>query len=64
MPVFTVHMQNDDGSISERKYRVIGNIVRQVLNPGEQPKHAAHSPDEPKKNSPANKSKHGKKIAR
>jgi hypothetical protein len=49
MPVFTVRKQNDDGSISERKYRVIGNIVRQVLAPGEQPQRAAHSPDEPKK---------------
>ena len=63
MPVFTVRMQNEDGSISERKYRVIGNIVRQVLNPGEQPQHAAHSPDDPRKNSPANKSRHGKKVA-
>jgi hypothetical protein len=50
MPVFTVRKQNADGSISERKYRVIGNVVRQVLAPGEQPQQAAHSPDEPKKN--------------
>jgi hypothetical protein len=50
MPVFTIRKQNADGSISERKYRVIGNIVRQVLAPGEQPPPAAHSPDEPKKN--------------
>jgi hypothetical protein len=50
MPVFSVRKQNADGSISERKYRVIGNIVRQVLAPGEQPQQAAHSPDEPKKN--------------
>ncbi|HVJ04580.1 MAG TPA: SH3 domain-containing protein [Candidatus Saccharimonadales bacterium] len=49
MPVFTVRKQNADGSISERKYRVIGNIVRQVLAPGEQPQQSAHSPDEPKK---------------
>jgi uncharacterized protein YgiM (DUF1202 family) len=49
MPVFTIRKQNMDGSISERKYRVIGNIVRQVLAPGEQPPPAAHSPDEPKK---------------
>ncbi len=49
MPVFTIRKQNADGSISERKYRVIGNIVRQVLAPGEQPQQAAHSPDEPKK---------------
>ena len=50
MPVFTIRKQNADGSISERKYRLIGNIVRQVLAPGEQPQEAAHSPDEPKKN--------------
>jgi SH3-like domain-containing protein len=50
MPVFTIRKQNADGTISERKYRVIGNIVRQVLAPGEQPQQAAHSPDEPKKN--------------
>lgn len=49
MPVFTIRKQNADGSISERKYRVIGNIVRQVLAPGEQSQAAAHSPDEPKK---------------
>jgi hypothetical protein len=49
MPVFTVRKQNTDGSVSERKYRVIGNIVRQVLAPGEQAQPAAHSPDEPKK---------------
>ena len=57
MPVFTIRKQNIDGSVSERKYRVIGNIVRQVLNPGEQPQQAAHSPDEPKKNSTANRSR-------
>ena len=55
MPVFTIRKQNDDGSISERKYRVIGNMVRQVLAPGEAPQHAAHPPGEPKKNSLASK---------
>jgi SH3-like domain-containing protein len=56
MPVFTIRKQNADGTISERKYRVIGNIVRQVLSPGEVAQQAAHSPDEPeKKNSPAGK---------
>ena len=49
MPVFTIRKQNEDGTISERKYRVIGNIVRQVLAPGEQMQQAAHSPDDPKK---------------
>jgi uncharacterized protein YgiM (DUF1202 family) len=50
MPVFAIRKQNADGSITERKYRVIGNIVRQVLAPGEQSQQAAHSPDEPRKN--------------
>ena len=59
MPVFTIRKQNTDGSISERKYRVIGNIVRQVFAPGEQSQPAAHSPDEPKKNAT-----HGKDSAR
>ncbi len=49
MPVFTIRKQNADGSIGERKYRVIGNIVRPVLAPGEQPQPAAHAPGAPKK---------------
>jgi SH3-like domain-containing protein len=49
MPVFTIRKQNADGTISDRKYRVIGNIVRPVLAPGEQPQQAAHSPDQPQK---------------
>jgi uncharacterized protein YgiM (DUF1202 family) len=49
MPVFSIRKQNTDGSISERKYRVIGNIVRQVLAPGEQAQQAARSADEAKK---------------
>jgi uncharacterized protein YgiM (DUF1202 family) len=63
MPVFTIRKQNDDGTISERKYRLIGNVVRQVLAPGEQMQKAAHSPDEPKKNSVKDKGgKHPKKA--
>jgi hypothetical protein len=49
MPVFTIRKQNEDGSIAEHKYRVIGNIVRPVLAPGEQSQKAARSPDQPKK---------------
>jgi len=63
MPVFTIRKQNTDGSIGERKYRVIGNIVRQVLGPGEQPQRAAHSPDEPKKKSLAKKTGHSQRGA-
>lgn len=62
MPVFTIRKQNADGSISERKYRVIGNIVRQVLAPGEVAQQAAHSPDEPAKN-PNKTAASGKKAA-
>jgi hypothetical protein len=65
MPVFTIRKQNTDGSISERKYRVIGNIVRQVSAPGEQAQLAAHSPDEPKKNAAKGRtSAHAKRNAR
>jgi hypothetical protein len=60
-PVFTLREQNEDGSISPRKYRVIGNVVRQVRAPGEVPLHAAHSPDEPKKSAAEKKLLHGKK---
>lgn len=49
LPVFTIRKQNTDGSIGERKYRVIGNIVRPVLASGEQSQQAARSPDHPKK---------------
>jgi len=63
MPVFTIRKQNTDGSISERKYRVIGNIVRQVFAPGEQAQPAAHSPDEPKKNAPKKNATQGRTSA-
>jgi hypothetical protein len=43
LPVFTIRKQNADGSISTRKYRLMGNVVRQVLSPGEQMQQAAHS---------------------
>jgi hypothetical protein len=67
MPVFTIRKQNEDGSITPRKYRLIGNIVRQVLAPGEEEQHAARTPGHPKKHLAARKSlrtrgaKHGKK---
>lgn len=65
MPVFTIRKQNADGSISERKYRVIGNIVRPVLAPGEVLPPAAHSPEAPKKNAaPGRKSAPAKSSAR
>ena len=49
MPVFIIRKQNENGSISERKCRLIGNIVRQVLAPGEQPEKAAKTPEQVKK---------------
>ena len=67
MPVFTIRKQNEDGSVTSRKYRLIGNVVRQVLAPGEEAQHAARSQAQPKKRLPAKKSRgsrgasHGKK---
>ena len=49
MPVFTIRRQNEDGSFTERKYRLIGNIVRPVLAAGEEGRQAARSPERPKK---------------
>jgi len=37
LPVFTVHVQDDNGNPSERKYKLNTPIVRRVLAPGEQP---------------------------
>ncbi len=39
-PTFLIRKQNEDGSITERKYRMIGPIVREVKSEGEQPKAA------------------------
>ena len=49
MPVFTVRKQNEDGSFTERKYRLIGNIVRPVPVPGEEIQQAAHAPERPQR---------------
>lgn len=37
MPVFTILRQNPDGSRDTRKFRLIGNVVRQVQAPGVKP---------------------------
>jgi SH3-like domain-containing protein len=47
LPVFTIRVQNEDGKVSERKYKLNTPIVRRVLAPGEEPvrtapKRAAH----------------------
>ena len=43
-PTFTVREQGEDGKVNERKYRLIGPIVRRVLAPGEEPVKAAVVP--------------------
>jgi len=40
-PTFTIRVKNDQGQVSERKYRMIGPIVRRVMTPEEQQKEAA-----------------------
>jgi hypothetical protein len=40
-PVFTLRVKDDQGKVSERKYRMIGPIVRRVMTPQEQQKEAA-----------------------
>jgi len=44
LPIFVVRKKNEDGSISDRKYRMIGPIVREVKSEGEQPKAASSKP--------------------
>lgn len=41
LPIFTIRTKNDDGSISDRQYRMIGPIVRRITTPQEQQKEAA-----------------------
>jgi hypothetical protein len=41
LPTFTVHVQDDQGNVSERKYKLNTPIVRRVLAPGEKPERAA-----------------------
>lgn len=40
-PVFTIHVKNDQGQVVERKYRMIGPIVRRIVTPEEQQQEAA-----------------------
>jgi len=37
LPTFVIRLQDDDGKITERKYKLNTPIVRRVLAPGEQP---------------------------
>jgi hypothetical protein len=36
LPVFTIHVRDDSGALSERKYRLKGVLVKRVLAPGEE----------------------------
>lgn len=53
LPTFTIRVKNDDGSVTQRQYRMIGPIVHRVTTPEEQQKEAAeraaHRAKEPKK---------------
>ena len=40
LPVFVVRVKDDNGNVSERKYKLNTPIVRRVLAPGEQPQRA------------------------
>jgi hypothetical protein len=37
LPVFTIRVQDDNGKVSERKYKLNTPIVHRVLAPGEEP---------------------------
>jgi len=41
LPVFTLRVKDDNGQVTERKYRMIGPIVRRVITPEEQQKESA-----------------------
>ena len=56
LPIYIVRKKNEDGSITDRKYRMIGPIVREVKPEGEQPKAASSKAD-----SAARKAKKGGK---
>jgi hypothetical protein len=40
-PIFTLRVKDDQGQVSERKYRMIGPIVRRITTPEEHQKEAA-----------------------
>jgi SH3-like domain-containing protein len=42
LPIFTIHVKDDAGNVSERKYKLNTPIVRRVLAPGEEPPKAVH----------------------
>jgi hypothetical protein len=48
LPTFTLHVQDDEGKIVERKYKLNGPIVRRVVAPGEEKMKMAALPRAPK----------------
>jgi SH3-like domain-containing protein len=44
LPVFVLHVKDDSGNVSERKYKLNTPIVRRVLAPGEAPPKPARKP--------------------
>ena len=48
LPTFTLHVQDDEGKIVERKYKLNGPIVRRVVAPGEEKVKMAALPRAPK----------------
>jgi len=40
LPAFTIRVKDDNGNVSERKYKLNTPMVRRVLGPGEEPVHA------------------------
>src|SRR5579863_1880361 len=43
LPVFVLHVRDEDGNLKDRKYKLNTPIVRRVLAPGEQPSRAGRS---------------------
>lgn len=46
LPVFTLHVRDEDGQTREQKYKLEGVLVKRVLAPGEQPVKAARATPE------------------
>ena len=41
LPTFTIRVKNENGTTSDRKYKMNGPIVRRALAPGEEPQKQA-----------------------
>jgi hypothetical protein len=49
LPVFILRVQDDAGTVVERKYKLNTPIVRRVLSPAEQAEMAAHPVRHPRR---------------